>query len=43
MKVHLENKMSEEELRDVKNELESIKEGDQKNKPGIVDVDIFLL
>ena len=26
MKLHLENKMSEEELRDIKNELENIKE-----------------
>ena len=31
MKVYLENLMTEEELREVKNELESIKENDPKS------------
>lgn len=45
MKVFLENLMTEEELRDLKNELEQVKENDPKghNKSGVVDVDIFLV
>jgi hypothetical protein len=43
MKYHLENKMNEEELRDIRNHLESLKENDLKNKAGIVDMDQFLV
>jgi hypothetical protein len=39
MKYHLENKMSEEELREIRVYLEQIKETDVKNKAGVVDID----
>lgn len=31
MKVYLENKMTEDELKDLKNDLENLKESDPKN------------
>lgn len=31
MKVYLENKLTEDELRDLKNDLENLKESDPKN------------
>ncbi|CAD8179246.1 unnamed protein product [Paramecium octaurelia] len=45
MKVYLENKMMEDELRDLKNDLENLKEPDPKNlnKQGLIDVDNFLI
>ena len=44
LKVFSENKMTPEELNELKKELDNIKENDPKNfnKNGIVDVDIFL-
>lgn len=31
MKIHLENKMNDDELREIKNDLENIRENDPKN------------
>ena len=45
MRVYLENKMNEEELRELRNDLENLKEVDPKNlnKAGIIDLDIFMV
>jgi hypothetical protein len=39
----LENKLLEDEVKELRNELENLKEPDPKNKSGIVDIDLFML
>lgn len=42
IKVHLENKLTEDEIKEVRNDLENLKESDSKNKSGVVDIDLFM-
>ncbi|CAK67716.1 unnamed protein product (macronuclear) [Paramecium tetraurelia] len=42
IKIHLENKLTEDEIKELRNDLDNLKESDSKNKSGVVDLDQFM-
>ncbi|CAD8128062.1 unnamed protein product [Paramecium sonneborni] len=42
IKMHLENKLTEDEIKELRGDLDNLKESDPKNKSGIVDLDLFM-
>ncbi|CAD8127260.1 unnamed protein product [Paramecium sonneborni] len=42
IKMHLENKLTEDEIKELRGDLDNLKESDSKNKAGIVDLDLFM-
>ncbi|CAD8185807.1 unnamed protein product [Paramecium pentaurelia] len=42
IKMHLENKLTEDEIKELRQDLDNLKESDPKNKSGVVDLDLFM-
>lgn len=40
--MHLENKLTEDEIKELRQDLDNLKESDTKNKAGVVDLDLFM-
>ena len=40
--MHLENKLTEDEIKELRGDLDNLKESDSKNKSGVVDLDLFM-
>ncbi|CAK69301.1 unnamed protein product (macronuclear) [Paramecium tetraurelia] len=42
IKMHLENKLTEDEVKELRQDLDNLRESDAKNKAGVVDIDLFM-